>query len=116
MALSEDCEAIFYGAHHDDWAGNDYPECSVDFVHEMNQAIVLGTGNQLRLEAPFLQASKGNIVAQGLALAVPYELTWSCYEGNEKACGTCATCVDRLRAFAQNNATDPIDYQQEVNP
>ena len=115
MALSEDCEAIYYGAHHDDWAGNAYPDCSVEFVQAMNQAIVIGTGNQLRLEAPFLHASKSQIVAEGLALAVPYELTWSCYEGAEQACGSCATCVDRLRAFAQNSATDPINYQQEVN-
>lgn len=108
MALSLDCEVVYYGAHHDDWAGNAYPDCSQEFVDAMNCAIVEGTGGELRLEAPFVQLSKADIVAQGLKLNVPYELTWSCYEGGEKPCGVCGTCIDRAAAFEANGTTDPL--------
>ncbi len=108
MALSLGCSVLYYGAHHDDWAGNAYPDCSQDFVDAMNHAIAEGTGGELRMEAPFVQWSKADIVKRGLELGVPYELTWSCYEGGEKPCGVCGTCIDRTRAFELNGATDPL--------
>lgn len=108
MALSLGCSVVYYGAHHDDWAGSAYPDCSPEFVAAMGSAIALGTGDELRLEAPFVNASKGDIVREGLALGVPYELTWSCYEGAEHPCGTCATCLDRAAAFAANGVGDPL--------
>ncbi len=108
MALSLGCSVLYYGAHHDDWAGNAYPDCSQDFVDAMNHAIVEGTGGELRMEAPFVQWSKADIVKHGLELGVPYELTWSCYEGGEKPCGVCGTCIDRTRAFELNGVTDPL--------
>lgn len=95
MALSLGCSTVYYGAHHDDWAGNAYPDCSLEFVEAMNRAIVEGTGGELCLEAPFVTWAKADIVREGLALGVPYELTWSCYEGGEAPCGRCATCLDR---------------------
>lgn len=108
MALSLGCEVLYYGAHHDDWAGNAYPDCSQEFVDAMNRAIVEGTGSELHMEAPFVQLSKADIVAQGLKLNVPYELTWSCYEGGEKPCGVCGTCIDRAAAFKANDVVDPL--------
>ena len=108
MALSLECSVLYYGAHHDDWAGNAYPDCSLDFVNAMNEAIVLGTGGELHMEAPFVQWSKADIVKKGLELNVPYELTWSCYEGGDKPCGVCATCIDRARAFRLNGIIDPL--------
>lgn len=108
MALSLECSVLYYGAHHDDWAGNAYPDCSLDFVNAMNEAIVLGTGGELHMEAPFVQWSKADIVKKGLELNVPYELTWSCYEGGDKPCGVCATCIDRARAFGLNGIIDPL--------
>lgn len=107
MALSLGCEAVYYGAHHDDAAGDAYPDCSEEFVEAMNRAIVEGTGGELRLEAPFVRLTKADIVREGLALGVPYELTWSCYEGGEVPCGVCATCLDRAAAFAANGVEDP---------
>ena len=71
------------------------------------RAIVEGTGGELCLEAPFVTWSKADIVREGLALGVPYELTWSCYEGGEAPCGRCATCLDRAAAFAANGVEDP---------
>ena len=108
MALSLGCSVVLYGAHHDDWAGDAYPDCSQAFVDAMGAAIAEGTGGQLRLEAPFVQLTKAGIVREGLALGVPYQLTWSCYEGGEIPCGKCATCIDRAAAFAANNAPDPL--------
>lgn len=108
MALSLGCSVLYYGAHSDDWAGSAYPDCSPAFVAAMNEAIVQGTGGELRLEAPFVQFSKADIVRQGLALGVPYELTWSCYEGGDVPCGVCATCIDRARAFEENGVVDPL--------
>ena len=107
IALSHECEVIYYGAHSDDAAGNAYPDCSDAFNQAMNQAIYLGSGNQLRIEAPFVNFTKADVVKKGLELKVPYELTWSCYEGGETPCGVCGTCRDRARAFAENGIQDP---------
>ena len=108
MALSLGCSAVYYGAHHDDWAGSAYPDCSPEFVHAMADAIARGTGGELRMEAPFVAWSKADIVRFGLELGVPYGITWSCYEGGDAPCGACATCVDRARAFEANGAIDPL--------
>ena len=56
---------------------------------------------------------KKDIVKYGLEHNVPYQLTWSCYNGKDKACGKCGTCIDRLKAFKANNAKDPIEYEEE---
>lgn len=115
VALSKGCELIYYGAHSDDAAGNAYPDCSDVFNNAMNLAIYEGSGHQVKIEAPFVNLTKKDVVAKGLELKVPYELTWSCYEGHEKACGICGTCRDRLQAFIDNGATDPIAYKENEN-
>ena len=107
IALSNGCEVIYYGAHADDAAGNAYPDCSQAFNDAINQAVYLGSGQQLRVEAPFVGKTKADVVAEGLRLHAPYQLTWSCYEGGEKPCGLCGTCRDRAAAFAANGVADP---------
>ena len=107
VALSHGCEVIYYGAHADDAAGNAYPDCSQDFNDAIGRAIFLGSGEQLRVEAPFVGITKAEVVAKGLRLNAPYHLTWSCYEGGEKPCGLCGTCRDRAAAFAANGIDDP---------
>ena len=67
----------------------------------------IGSGKKLKIEAPFVNFTKADIVRTGIELGVPYELTWSCYEGGEKPCGKCGTCIDRARAFAENGVSDP---------
>ena len=52
--------------------------------------------------------NKAGVVKKGLELSVPYELTWSCYEGHDKPCGVCGTCIDRKKAFEANGVTDPL--------
>lgn len=107
IALSKDCEVIYYGAHADDSADFAYPDCSPVFNQAMNEAIWEGSGHQLKIEAPFVNVSKAEVVRIGLELGVPYELTWSCYEGGEKPCGKCGTCIDRAAAFQANHVEDP---------
>lgn len=108
VALSNDCGVIYYGAHSDDAAGNAYPDCSTGFNNAMNQAIFIGSGGQLTIEAPFVELNKADVVRIGTELGVPFEMTWSCYEGGDKPCGVCGTCRDRAAAFAANGLTDPL--------
>ncbi len=107
IALSKGCSVIYYGAHADDSAGFAYPDCSPAFNDAMNTAIYEGSGHQLKIEAPFVNMNKAEVVKMGLELKVPYELTWSCYEGGDKPCGKCGTCIDRAAAFAANGVADP---------
>ena len=110
IALSKGCEVIYYGAHSDDAAGSAYPDCSDEFNKAMNDAIYLGSGRQLKIEAPFINRTKAEVVKIGLDLKVPYEYTWSCYEGKDKPCGKCGTCIDRAKAFAANGVDDPAFF------
>lgn len=108
IALSKRCDVIYYGAHADDAAGNAYPDCSEVFYNAMNTAVYEGSGRQLKIEAPLVTWNKAMVVKKGLELKVPYELTWSCYEGGDKPCMKCGTCIDRMKAFEANNVKDPV--------
>ena len=107
IAISKGCDVIYYGAHSDDAAGNAYPDCSDAFNNAMSDAIYIGIGEQLKIEAPFVKWTKADVVKKGLELKVPYEYTWSCYEGGDKPCGKCGTCIDRAKAFEANGVKDP---------
>ena len=107
IALSKDCGVIYYGAHSDDAAGNAYPDCSEKFNNAMNTAIYEGSGQQLKIEAPFVSLNKADVVKEGIRLNAPLELTWSCYEGGDSPCGKCGTCIDRAKAFEANGIKDP---------
>jgi preQ(0) biosynthesis protein QueC len=108
IGLSLGCKVIYYGAHSDDAAGNAYPDCSDKFNNAMNEAIFTGSGEQIKIEAPFVGMTKADVVRMGAELKVPFELTWSCYEGGDKPCGVCGTCRDRAAAFAANGLIDPL--------
>lgn len=108
IALSHNCDVIYYGPHQDDVAGNAYPDCSKEFNAAISNAIFLGSGKKIKIIAPFVNLTKKDIVKQGLKLKVPYELTWSCYLGEENPCHKCATCIDREAAFISNGIKDPL--------
>lgn len=114
LAYSLEADEVWYGAHSDDAAGSAYPDCTPEFYESMDKAIFHGTGHKVHLLAPLLNLNKAQVVAAGLKVKAPYELTRSCYEGYEYACGKCATCIDRLKAFALNGIADPITYEAEV--
>lgn len=103
---------IVLGAHADDAAGRAYADCSEEFTSAMNTAIVIGTYGKVRVSAPLVNMNKAEVIGTGLKLGVPYRYTWSCYEGREKACGKCGTCIDRLAAFRANHVKDPIEYEE----
>ena len=112
LAYSLEADEVWYGAHSDDAAGSAYPDCTPEFYESMDKAIFHGTGHKVHLLAPLLNLNKAQVVAAGLKVKAPYELTRSCYEGHEYACGKCATCIDRLNAFGQNLVVDPIQYEE----
>lgn len=107
VALSIGASVIYYGAHADDAAGRAYPDCTPEFARSMDEAIREGTGGKVTLHAPLIDWNKARVVAEGLKLHAPYKYAWSCYEGGDKPCGACGTCIDRAAAFAANGVPDP---------
>lgn len=105
---------VFLGNHADDAAGNAYADCSEKFINYMKEAILIGTYNMVCLRSPLCNLNKSEVVKKGLELKVPYELTWSCYEGGDTQCGTCGTCRDRIEAFRKNNVKDPVEYSVDI--
>jgi 7-cyano-7-deazaguanine synthase len=110
LAISNGCNVIYYGAHQDDAAGNAYPDCSTQFNNAISEAVYCGSGNAVKVIAPFIQKNKADIVREGTKLRVPYEMTWSCYKGGDRPCGKCGTCIDRIKAFELNGIKDPLKY------
>ena len=102
-------ERIYIGAVQQDSSG--YPDCRPEFYEAFNQAIRMGTKEgRIRIETPLIALRKSEIVTRGLELGAPFDLTWSCYSRDDRACGSCDSCVLRLRAFAAAGAVDPIPY------
>jgi 7-cyano-7-deazaguanine synthase len=92
-----------------------YPDCRPGFVEAfdaMQREAVEGFGDEtLHLYAPFVEWTKAGIVELGAELGVPYEDTWSCYEGGELHCGLCGTCTERKEAFQLAGVPDPTEYR-----
>ncbi len=111
IAYAVDIKAgkVYYGAHSGDHAI--YPDCRPEFVHKMNDVAGIANYEHVSIETPYLNATKGEILKDGINMGLSYENTWTCYNGREKACGKCGACVERLEAFADNNATDPVEYE-----
>lgn len=106
-AEAHEVPEVFYAAHKND--STIYPDCRPQFVQALRPAIRLATAwHPVELQAPFVDMSKAEIVRMGLALKVPYELTWSCYRGEERPCRSCPTCIEREEAFALNGWRDPL--------
>ena len=111
-AEANDCEAIFIGAHSEDFSG--YPDCRPAFFDAFQQVVDTGTKDEtdIDLRAPFVEWSKTDIAERGTDLGVPYEHTWSCYRAEAPACGTCDACAFRLQAFQNVGVRDPIEYEE----
>lgn len=109
-ALSLGAERVAYAAHGGDHAI--YPDCRPEFAVAMDVVFGVCDWKALSLYAPFLDATKADLVKLGAQLAVPFELTWSCYAGGEKHCGRCGTCVERREAFKLAGVTDPTTYEE----
>jgi 7-cyano-7-deazaguanine synthase len=102
-AYASGCSTVAYAAHADDALGSAYPDCSSFFIEKQQEAIQIGTAGAVKtLYAPFADLTKAEIVKKGVELGVDFSRTWSCYNGNDKPCGTCATCRDRAAALEAN--------------
>jgi 7-cyano-7-deazaguanine synthase len=106
----EDLVTIYFGAHAEDAFNWAYPDCTPEFVGAMANAIYIGTYKAVRLATPFNYMSKAHIIEWGARMGVPYEMTWSCYKGEELHCGTCPTCRARKEAFASAGVEDYTRY------
>ena len=98
--------SLYMGVH----AGDHpiYPDCRANFMAAAREALRIGHYEPLALETPFIDSTKAEIVEFGLQLDVPYELTWTCYDGEIKPCGKCGACIERVEAFSLNGEEDPL--------
>ena len=101
---------VLFGAHHSDRGV--YPDCRKEFVTAFETAEKLANDNEkLKIDAPFVDLNKSEIVRLGHDLSVPYQDTWSCYVGGETHCGVCSSCRERKRAFSEAGVDDPTTYE-----
>ena len=113
VAEVRDADSIFIGANALDYSG--YPDCRPEFFHAFEEVARLGTkrgveGHPLRIIVPLQHMTKADIVRQGMRVEAPLELTWSCYQGGERACGVCDSCALRLKGFREAGVEDPVPY------
>jgi 7-cyano-7-deazaguanine synthase len=108
-AISERADLVAYAAHIGDH--DQYPDCRKVFIDAMSEAIKLCDNNPPDLIAPFSHLTKATIVGLAKTLKIPFHLTYSCYNGEEKHCGRCGTCVERAEAFWLAQVKDPTEYQ-----
>jgi len=106
-----EAEAVFVGAVFEDSSG--YPDCRPEFFDAFNKVIELGTKPEtnILINTPIIQMEKSEIVKEGIKLNAPLNLTWSCYQNEDEACGVCDSCALRLRGFQQMGMKDPILYK-----
>lgn len=114
LCESIDAEKIYIGANVIDYSG--YPDCRPEYFYAFQKMLEVGTksgveGHAIKIETPILSLSKAEIVKLGKELEAPLHLTWSCYEGGEKACGKCDSCQLRLKGFEDAGYEDEIEYE-----
>ncbi len=104
-------ETVLIGAVEQDSSG--YPDCRPAYYEAFNQLIAQGTSDgTIRVETPLIRLRKREILALGVEVGAPFHVSWSCYSGEQVACGVCESCVLRLRAFREAGMTDPIPYAE----
>jgi len=106
-------EKVYIGAVEPDSSG--YPDCRPAYYRAFNEVIKAGTKEgSIRVVTPLIAMHKADIIRLGLELNAPFDLTWSCYQREDRACGLCDSCVLRLRGFREAGAEDPIPYMEAV--
>ncbi len=111
-----EAQAIFIGVSAVDYSG--YPDCRPEFIKAFQNVVDEGTaaggkGKAIEIKAPLIYLTKGETVKLGTELGAPYELTTSCYNGGEEACGLCDSCVLRLKGFEDAGTEDKIKYKKK---
>jgi len=112
VAEKENCQAIFIGVVEEDSSG--YPDCTEGFIQNIQNSINLGTRDttHIQIKTPLIHLRKKDIVKKAIEVGVKLELTWSCYQNEDEACGVCDSCRLRLQGFQKANIKDPIPYKQ----
>jgi len=104
---------VMIGAVEQDSSG--YPDCRPAFYEAFNRLIVQGTKEgTIQVETPLIRLRKSEIVRLGVEVGAPFHVSWSCYSGDQVACGVCESCVLRLRAFREAGMQDPVPYADAV--
>jgi 7-cyano-7-deazaguanine synthase len=104
-------EEVCIGAVEPDSSG--YPDCRPEYYRAFNEVVKAGTKEgTIRVVTPLIAMHKAEIIRLGLELNAPFDLTWSCYQREDRACGVCDSCVLRLRAFREAGAEDPVPYAE----
>jgi 7-cyano-7-deazaguanine synthase len=102
-------EKVYIGAVEQDSSG--YPDCRPAYYRAFNEVVRTGTKDgQIEIMTPLIGLRKSEIIRLGLELGAPFDLTWSCYSREDRACGVCDSCMLRLRAFQDAGAADPVPY------
>lgn len=107
-AIANKFDSVAFGAHAGEYTP--YPDCQPRFAAAMNSATHVCDDVEIEVLAPFIRWNKSDIVNRGHKLGVPFESTWSCYQGGSTHCGECSTCLDRKKAFEANGLIDPVAY------
>jgi 7-cyano-7-deazaguanine synthase len=106
-------QKVYIGAVEPDSSG--YPDCRPAYYRAFNEVVKAGTKEGgIQVVTPLIAMPKAEIVRLGLELGAPFDLTWSCYQREDRACGVCDSCVLRLRAFREAGAADPIAYAEVI--
>ncbi len=106
-------QKVYIGAVEQDSSG--YPDCRPAYYDAFNEVVKTGTKDgKIEIVTPLIKMRKAEIVRLGLELAAPFDLTWSCYTREDRACGECDSCILRMRAFREAGALDPIPYHINV--
>jgi 7-cyano-7-deazaguanine synthase len=104
---------VYIGAVEQDSSG--YPDCRPAYYQAFQQVVNAGTREGgIEIVTPLIALRKAEIVKLGLKVGAPFDLTWSCYSREDKACGVCESCVLRLRAFSEAGSEDPIRYAEPL--
>ena len=111
-AVSKKFDRVAYAAHSGDHAI--YPDCRTEFADVLGQAIEMADWQKVSLYRPFVDITKADIAKLGDDIGVPFEMTWSCYKGQDLHCGKCGTCVERREAFYLAGVEDPTEYAPDA--
>ncbi len=107
--------AVYIGAVAEDSSG--YPDCRAEYYEVFQKLVKVGTRPEtdIKIETPVITLKKSEIIRRGIELGAPLQLTWSCYQNEDKACGVCDSCLLRLTAFREAGVGDPIAYREVVS-
>jgi 7-cyano-7-deazaguanine synthase len=109
VAVGDGARIVGFAAHAGDHPV--YPDCRPEFVRAFALMESLAIGDsEFEIVSPYINMTKADIVHDGHSMGVPFQLTWSCYEGGEVHCGRCGTCVERKEAFRLAKVIDPTVY------